>query len=74
MPLTSTLFRSQSDLTHRALPLETAPLRYHHTNTLHLTPGSHLIRHPSFQMTAAFLSLKVVSHTAHPITRSTPPH
>lgn len=72
MPITSTLFRSQSDLTQRALPLETAPLRYHHTNTLHLTHGSHSICHPLSQMTAGFLSLKVVSHTAHPITRSTP--
>jgi hypothetical protein len=74
MPLNSTLFHVQSDLTHRALPLETAPVRYHHTNTLHFAPGSHPICHPLFQVAAKFLSLKVVSHTAHPITISTPPH
>ena len=74
MPLKATLFHVESDLTHRASPLETASVRYHHTNTLPLTPGSRPICHPVFQMTAGFLSLKVVSHTAHPTTSSTPPH
>jgi hypothetical protein len=62
---TSTMFRIQPDLTHRASPIETAPVRPNPTNTLHLAPRPYLICHPSLQMTVGFLSLKLVPHPAH---------
>jgi len=63
MPLSSTMFRVLSDLTRRAWPPETVPVRPNRTNMPHLRTRFHPIDPPSLQTKGGFLSLKVLSHT-----------
>ena len=64
MPPRSTMFRVQPDLTRRALPVETAPVRPHPTNKLHRVARLHPRSHLLLQMVVESLPLKLVPYPA----------